>query len=170
MSDDRSTPGEDVVLHEVRLLRVPVALHARANEHSAELMREMYLIAQQLRAEAGDGAADVHLPMRLVKLVEVLGEQFNHLTLEQNRQFDEAIDSEAEAVDVVYHIPRAAADGAAHLGAMLDEADEFCRQGKHLLTLATPLDLRRYRQWFLGEFVAQIGGRPPTPWPLFAAS
>jgi hypothetical protein len=53
---------------------------------------------------------------------------------------------------------------------MLDEADEFCRQGKHLLTLATPPDLRRYRQWFLGEFVAQIGGRPPTPWPLFAAS
>jgi hypothetical protein len=170
MSDDRSTHGEAEVLHEVRLLRVPVALHARANEHSAELIREMYLIAQQLRAEAGEGATEAHLPTRLVKLVEVLGEQFNHLTLEQNRQFDQAIDSGADAVDVVYYIPRAAADGATRLGAMLDEADEFCTQGRHLLTLATPPDLRRYRQWFLGEFIAQIGGRSPTPWSRFAAS
>lgn len=169
MSDDRSTQGEDAVLHEVRLLRVPVAIHARANEHSAELMREMYLIAQQLRGNTDEGAPELHLPMRLVKLVEVLGERFNHLTLEQNRQFDQAIDSGADTVDVVYRIPRAAADGATRLGAMLDEADEFCRRGKHLLTLATPPDLRRYRQWFLSEFVAQIGGQPPTPWPLFAA-
>ena len=47
---------------------------------------------------------------------------------------------------------------------MLDEADESCTRGDHLLTLATPEELR-FRCWFIGEFVAQINGAPPTPWP-----
>jgi hypothetical protein len=53
---------------------------------------------------------------------------------------------------------------------MLDEVDEFCRQGKHLLTLATPPELVAYRRWYLGEFIAQLAGRPATPWPDYAAA
>ena len=48
---------------------------------------------------------------------------------------------------------------------MLEEADDYCRRGDHLLTLATPEEERRFRRWFIGEFVDQIEGKPPTPWP-----
>ena len=48
---------------------------------------------------------------------------------------------------------------------MLDEADEYCRRGDHLLTLATPPEELRFRRWFISEFVDQVNGAPPTPWP-----
>jgi hypothetical protein len=47
---------------------------------------------------------------------------------------------------------------------MLDDADEYCREGRHLLTLATPPDLLAYRRWYLQQFVDQARGRPATPW------
>jgi hypothetical protein len=47
---------------------------------------------------------------------------------------------------------------------MLDEADAFCRGGD-LLMLATPDDQVAFRRWFLAEFVTQLGGGAPTPWP-----
>lgn len=165
---DVAPHAHDGTLHEVRLLRLPIALHARAQQHSAELMREMYLIAQQLRGEAERMSTAKHLPTRLVELVELLGNQYNHLTFEQDRQLDGAVAAQMEEIDLAYRVPVAAAAAATRLGEMLDEADEFCRQGRHLLTLATPADLLRYRRWFLGEFVAQLGGGPATPWPQFA--
>jgi len=51
---------------------------------------------------------------------------------------------------------------------MLDEADDYCRRGDHLLTLATPAEELRFRRWFVGEFVEQLGGAAPTPWPAYA--
>lgn len=164
-----ATPeAHDSALHEVRLLRLPISLHARAQQHSAELMREMYLIAQQLHGEAETMSSVMQLPARLVELVELLGNEYNHLTFEQDRQLDGAVAVQLEEIDLVYRVPVSAAVAAERLGEMLDAADEFCRQGRHLLTLATPVDLLRYRQWFLGEFVTQLGGGPATPWPQFA--
>jgi hypothetical protein len=51
---------------------------------------------------------------------------------------------------------------------MLDEADEFCRRGRHLLTLETPPELVVFRKWYLQEFIDQIErGAEPTAWPEF---
>ncbi len=41
----------------------------------------------------------------------------------------------------------------------------FCLQGQHLLTLATPEPSVRYRRWYLGEFSGQLAGKAPTSWP-----
>jgi uncharacterized protein YfaT (DUF1175 family) len=49
---------------------------------------------------------------------------------------------------------------------MLDEADEYCRAGHHLLTLATPEELRVFRSWYLGQVAAQLSGAPAEPWPV----
>ena len=46
-----------------------------------------------------------------------------------------------------------------------DETDRFCRASEHLLTLASPPDVRAYQDWILGEFVRQTAGLPPIPWP-----
>jgi hypothetical protein len=151
-------------LHEVRLLRLPVALHAGSQEHGAELMREMYLVAQQVHES---GPSD--LPARLIALVDELGNRFNGMTTVQEQQIEAAIAAELDEIVVVYRIPREAAGASQHLGDVLDEADEFCRQGKHLLTLATPEEMVRYRRWFLGEFVSQLAGAAPTSWPEYVA-
>jgi hypothetical protein len=153
-------PGVD--LHEVQLLRVPIPLHALAQEHNAELMREMYLLAQQVKDSGTE-----HLPTRLVALVDALGNQFAGLTTAQEQQLDEAVAAEIEELDVVYRIPFEAAEASRVFDAMLDEADEFCRQGQHLLTLAASEELLQYRRWYLGEFINQLAGRPPTAWPEY---
>jgi len=156
-----------VSLHEVRLVGVPTAMHAAAQEHSAELMREMYLIAQELHA-VGDGRLAEHLPVRLIQLVETLTGEFSGWTTTQDRQLEKAIADGVESIDLVYQIPAGAGAAAEQLGEMLDEADEYCRAGQHLLTLATPPELARYRQWYLGEFVRQLDGQSATPWADFA--
>ncbi len=62
-------------------------------------------------------------------------------------------------------MPPQIADAVRHLGAVFDEADAYCREGEHLLTLATPPDALAYRHWVLEEFIAQIeDGRAPVPW------
>ena len=53
---------------------------------------------------------------------------------------------------------------AAEFDALLDEADDYCRAGETLLTLATPAPALAFRRWFLGEFVRQAAGEPPRPW------
>jgi hypothetical protein len=58
---------------------------------------------------------------------------------------------------------------AAHLGDILDEADDYCRSGKLLLTLATPPPLVTYRKWFLSQFTEQAAGSPPTTWADYVA-
>ena len=150
-------------LHEVHLVQLPLALHAKAQEHGSELIREMYLIAQELK---GDDAPP--LPGRLVALVEELNSQFAGVSTEQERQIESAIDAGVDAIDVTYRVPAEAGPASAHLGAIFDEADEFCREGQHLLTLATPPELLAYRRWYLGEFIGQLAGAEPTPWPQYA--
>jgi hypothetical protein len=146
------------------MLRLPVQLHQQAQEHGAEIIREMYLMARQIQVSGGH-----ELPSRLISLIDELGNQFAGLTTDQERQLESAVADGLAEVDVVYQLPLAAAEAAAHLGQMLDEADAFCLQGKHLLTLATPDNLSRYRHWFLGQFIAQLAGQRPTPWPQYRA-
>lgn len=144
---------------QVRICRLPLGLHHRAQQHNEELMREFRLMAEQ----APEASAGV--PRRLLDLVQALTGRYAGLTEEQESQIQQAISSGEPFLDeIVFNIPRHAADASLGLGAMLDEADEFCRAGEHLLTLATPPDLVAYRRWYLNEFVAQIGGAEPTPW------
>ena len=71
--------------------------------------------------------------------------------------------------ELAYHLPPAARQACVELTRMLDEADDYCRDGEHLLTLATPDDVRLFRDWYLGEMVRQLDGAPPESWPDYAA-
>jgi hypothetical protein len=51
--------------------------------------------------------------------------------------------------------------------AVLDEADDYCRQGRYLLTLVTSPDRMAYQHWIVGEFIRQPRGEPPTAWVDF---
>jgi hypothetical protein len=158
----RSDPG---ALVEVAMLRLPVQIWARAQQHTDELLREFTLIAEQVRQQVS--GPDRPLPVRLVELVDSLTAEYTDFSHEQEtRLFAAAAAGETE-LDLVYHLPPGVGGAARHLGDLLNEADTYCREGEHLLTLGSPLELVRFREWFLDEFVNQPLGRPPLAWPDF---
>lgn len=158
------TAGELVDVH---LLQMPVEVWARAQEHSNELQREFALMSMSAPS-AGEGGP---VPARLLALVQRLRGQYAAQTSAQEQQLLAAVDDGVAVLDdLVYRVPPAVAEACLELRAMFDEADEYCREGKHLLTLTTPEDLVAFRHWFLDEFVRQVRGEQPTPWPDHPAS
>lgn len=150
------TSGE---IREVRLLRFPLEVHRRASEGFEGLRREFQLIAFR-----GPGADDV--PERLLRLVDALATEYQGLNVEADMVRDEALArGEAEVAELVYRAPPGVAEACIVLSQMADEADEFCRRGDVLLTLASTPEAVAFRRWYLGEFVAQVNGEPPLPWP-----
>ena len=94
----------------------------------------------------------------------MLQREFGGFTTEQEDAFDEALRAGVPTIDLTFRVPPTVAEAAVAIGEMLDEADEYCREGRHLLTLATPPDLVAYRRWYLQQFVDQVAGHPPAPW------
>lgn len=153
--------GEDLV--EVRLLELPLDVHERAQAQSDGLKREFRLVVEQVRA-----GEDVDVPRRLLELITQLSAQYGGFTEAVEARIEGALARGEVLLDeVVFTVPPSAAQAAQVLGAALAEADAYCREGKHLLSLAPPQDVLRYRDWYLGEFVSQIDGRPPTPWSRY---
>ena len=143
-------------LVEVHLVQMPLELLARAQEHGEGLTREFALIATSMSSDS--------VPARLQQLSDQLQGQYSMFTDETQRKIDEAIAQGDEVMDVTYSLPSSVADACMVLNDLLEEADEFCRNGD-LLTLETPAEYTRLRRWFLGEFVRQVHGHAPIPWP-----
>ena len=150
--------GTATDLKEVRLLDFPLEVHQRTSEAFEGLRREFVLIAL--------GGPDAHdVPSRLLRLVETLTTEFAGVDERADRERDDAIERGESVLDeLVYRVPTALAPACQSLSEMLDEADEFCRKGDLLLSLASSPESVAFRRWILGEFVAQINGRPPLPW------
>lgn len=151
--------NDAVELVEVVLRELPIEVHRRTSEHSDELQREFALLLA-----SSDAGLDV--PARLLQLVEELGARYRGFTAGTQDELIDALDRGDVSIDLVYRVPRDVREATIHLGGLLDEADDYCRAGE-LLTLATPPEAVRYRRWFLSEFVRQIDGEPPTPWPAY---
>lgn len=151
MSD--STPT--VPLH---LVGLPLDVHRRYGEHQEALRRELAFVEHARDPEAA--------PARLHALTLELRGRYGGLMQAQAAQLEEALAARQPTIDLDFDLPPDIVDATAHLGALLDELDAFCRDGD-LLTLVTPPDLVAYRRWFLSELEQQIRHqRPPTPWPL----
>lgn len=151
-----SSPAD---LLDVHLLKVPVPLWARSQEHGDELLREFALIAASPTGRDG-------VPARLTQLVETLNQTYAGVGTEQEAQLFAAAEAGVPEVDdLVFVVPPDVAGACVALAALLDEADEYCAAGEHLLTLTTPPELVRFRRWYLDQFVDQVAGRPPVPWP-----
>lgn len=149
-------------LVEVRLLRLPLDVWQRTQEHVDGLLREFTLIVQDEEARAAT-------PGRLLSLIEEVSAGYGEFSAEQRLEMVAALERGEREIDLRYEVPPGAAGAARQLGDMLDAADEYCRTGDHLLTLAAPPEAVRFRKWFIGEFVDQVGGRQATPWPDYAA-
>ncbi|MFN2506281.1 MAG: hypothetical protein ABR540_19050 [Acidimicrobiales bacterium] len=139
---------------------LPLDVWQRTQEHVDDLLREFTLVAQDAEARAA-------VPGRLLALIEELRAGYGRFSAEQRMEMETAVARGQLAIDLVYQVPPAVAGAAQQLGDLLEEADEYCRRGDHLLTMATPPHEARFRRWFISEFVDQVGGRPPTPWPEY---
>lgn len=147
-------------LVEIHLLDLPVPLAARARQHFEELTREFALMQSRQREDP-----DHQVPRELLALVATLTERFAGAATDAERRLDDAIEQGVDVLaDHVLVLPPAAGPASAALDTMIDRADDYCRGGDHLLTLATPPDCVAYRRWYLGEVVGQLSGRPPVPW------
>jgi hypothetical protein len=149
----------DCGLVAVRLLQLPLLLHERVEAHTDGLLREFRLLQQQVVDH------DSGVPARLLELIQVLSAQYAGVGDPQAELREQAL-ARGERVlpELVFRVPVGAATASVALGALLDEADAYCAAGQHLLMLATPPELVRYRRWYLGEFVRQVAGEPPMPW------
>lgn len=154
------------VLSEVTVLRIPVSIWARTQEHIDELVREFTLIAAQQHEQVPSH----EVPVRLLQLVEELTGRYGGLNIDQENRLAHAAQTGTREIDLVYSIPPEAGEAARRLQDLLDDADTYCRAGTHLLTLASPPELARFRHWFLDEFINQLGGRPPTPFPHYTGT
>jgi hypothetical protein len=141
---------------------LPVRLYRSTAEHHDELRREFALIHH--------GSADAHsVPARLERLIEELNARFGSFTAQPQGALHDAIARGDDRIDLAYRVPAAVGEAALELDALLDEVDEHCRAGEHLLTRAIGGAPLAFRRWFLQEFAAQSAGRPPTSWDEHAA-
>lgn len=148
-------------LVEVHLRALPVPLWAKVQQQTDGLLREFALVA----ASAGEEGMH-HAPARLTALIDALIADFGHVSTEQEQQLFAAAEARQAVIDdLAFSLPPAAAAACQMLGDMLDEADDYCRAGQHLLTLAASDDAVRFRRWYLSEFIRQIDGHSPLPWP-----
>lgn len=154
---------------DVVLLQLPLDVYARAVQWQADLMREFALITIGEESEHAGGGSQVPIPARLLNAVGAMRGRYGALTASTAQELEEAQRRGEASADVTYTLPPEAAEELRHLGALLDEADEFCRTGD-LLTLAAQSDVAAFRRWFLGEFARQLQGAEPTPWPTWVGS
>lgn len=160
--------GPDTQLREVHLLDVPVRLWARANEQSDELLREFALISLSAEHEAVPDHVDV--PARLTALVTELDATYGGSGAPQQELLFQAAEQGRLVVeDLAYALPAGAGPAAQHLGELFEEADTYCAQGDHLLTLAADPEVVRFRRWFLAQVVDQLKGAPAVGWPDWPA-
>lgn len=152
---DDGASGDNDDLVTVRLLAAPLKIWLRAKEHHDELMREMALLALS--------SGGHELPRRLLELVEILGRQYGAAGGKPDAERDAAMRAGLDRVDLTYVVARSSSVSAAHMRALLDEAEAYC--GDDLLTLAQPADQAAFSTWYMDQFVQQSAGQPPTPWP-----
>jgi len=154
----------------VQVLRVPIAVSARSTQHFDELMREFALITLDTDRERETTDSRRPVPERLLALVDELTNEFAVFTAAVTAQREEAAARGDTEIDLTYHMPPSATDAVRQLEALLEEVDDFCRSGQHLITLATPPESLAFRQWYLNQFVAQMEhDLPPVSWPDYVA-
>ena len=152
------TGGEGAV--EVRLLGLPLRHRARLSVHVEGLLRELALV----RVGEAQGAGG-SWPARLLELAVDLDTTYAPYRAQRAGAMDAALAAGEEFFDAVYAASPLSAGWVAHLDAVLEEADDFCRAQQHLLTLPTPAELVAFRRWMFAEILGQLRGEAPHPWP-----
>ena len=154
----------------VHVLRLPLAVSTRSTQHFEELMREFALITLDTERDRESTDSKRPVPERLLDVVAELTNEFAVFTAAVTAQREEAAARGDAEIDLTYHMPQSTIEAVRQLAALLEEVDDFCRSGKHLITLATPPESLAFRGWYLNEFLAQMErNEAPVAWPDYVA-
>jgi len=153
---EREAEGAEPLI-DVVLQGLPVDVYRRSAEHSAELGRELQLLS-------GVPDRGASLPHQLRRLIYELATRYGPMNPAAERRLRQAVERGEEVVDVRYRVPRRTADDVTALDRVVREVDEHCRAGRWLLTLATPPEAERFREWVFGEICGQLEGSTPRTW------
>lgn len=158
--DDGWFDGEGpVTRYPVWLGDVPTSLLLSAKAHVDNLVREFTLAARGAESNVSG-----QLPPHLASLVETVVTRFSEARQAIKRQALTAADLGLPHVRLELNLPASAADAGEEYLRALDEADSYCHAAR-VLTVESPPRHRLFRQWYVGELVAQLraaeAGRPP---------
>jgi anti-sigma regulatory factor (Ser/Thr protein kinase) len=146
-------------LIEVRLIGLSLPLREQFVRHNEGLLRELALIhIGEQQDQAGS------LPRRLLRIAAELGGTYAPFQAPPEAAMDAAAAAGLVFCDVTYALPVAAVPVVTHIRDVLEEADEYCRAQRHLLTLPASQEVVAYRHWFFAELLRQLAGEPPRPW------
>jgi anti-sigma regulatory factor (Ser/Thr protein kinase) len=143
---------------QVHLLRYPVRRGVRTREHFEALRRE----CQLLQFTAPEALR--RTPQRLLEMAGMLAGRYAVELAEPERRKLDAFARGEETVDLAYPLRPEAAAMVRSWQEVLTEMDALCEK-EGLLTLAAAPDVVELRTWVLEEFLRQIAGAPPQPWP-----
>ncbi|CAN5763998.1 hypothetical protein BH23ACT12_BH23ACT12_18600 [soil metagenome] len=147
----------------IQLLGIPLDIQSAASEHQDGLRREFRMLVE------GGHADPASVPGRLVTLASDLDRRFQSFGAAGRAELEAARARGDASVDLTFQVPPAIAPAVRSFGDLLEEADKYCSAGEHLLTLRSPPEVVAYRNWVLGEFARQAGGKEPISWPEFKA-
>lgn len=152
----------DAEARTVRFPAVPVATYMEMQEHNDALYRELELLEIEL-----DMLPEPSRPSRQRELArELLGPRFRNARDTYREAVAEAQARGQRTVDLQVRASAEVVPMARTYVALLDEADDYCRQGR-LLTMPPSAQVTKLRHWFGEQFADQLEhGRPPTPPPL----
>lgn len=148
----------------INLIGVPLDIQARSSEHQDGLRREFRMLVEEGRADQGS------VPARLVALATELDLRFQSFSAAGRAEVEAAGVRGDASVDLTLEVSPAIGPAAREFGKMLEEADEYCSAGEHLLTLRTPPDIVMFRNWALDELIHQADGALPIPWPAYKSA
>lgn len=164
--DDGWFDGEvEVTRYPVWLGDVPTSLLLSAKAHVDNLVREFTLAARGAESQVSG-----QLPPHLASLIETVVTRFSEARQAIKRQALAAANQGLPHVRLELNLPASAAEAGEEYLRALDEADRYCHAAR-LLTVESPPRHRLFRQWYVGELVAQLraaeaGLPPPRPIPF----
>lgn len=158
------TDESPLELVRITLIGLPLDLQVKSSEHQDGLRREFRMLVEEGHADPGS------VPGRLVALAADLDRRFQSFGAAGRAEMDAAIARGDTSIDLTFEVPSAIGPAARDFGRMMEEADDYCSAGEHLLTLCTPPDVVVFRNWALDELVHQAEGALPVPWPAYKAA
>jgi serine phosphatase RsbU (regulator of sigma subunit) len=147
----------------VWLGEVPTSLLLSAKAHVDNLVREFTLAARGAESNVSG-----QLPPHLASLIEAVVTRFSEARQAIKRQALTAANLGLPYVRLELNLPASAADAGEEYLRALDEADSYCHAAR-LLTVESPPRHRLFRQWYVGELVAQLRAAEaglPAPQPM----
>jgi anti-sigma regulatory factor (Ser/Thr protein kinase) len=158
--DPASDGGGSVDGHEtvqVMLLGVPPLVVQHYRKRWLELVREMHLVA------LAEPSPQQRLAQRFCVAAQTLHNDL-YVIERSTSGYAPALSEEGAAVDAVIDVPPSLRQAFVDLRDLARELEAHWAGGRLLFVHPGP-QAAQLREWWVGEFIDQIDGEEPTPWP-----